>query len=219
MNGQISTRKLTILLLLAAPDAEGNDRAAIVGTTRMQKLTFLVMDDTGDFLREDDVFKFDFAFEADKFGPADLDIYQDLELLKATKWIQIDGETGINAGGGPYDQSDVTSGSPLLPEAEGEEIEVSFDYLMGDHSEEIDLAVAEKEYDKTYAITDSGVSRLDKISRSLAVKRDKFNRLVGACEGVKREYGDWPLNRLLKHVYTQHPETTIKSEIRDRVLH
>jgi len=212
---RISARKLTILLLLAASDEHGTERAPITGTTRMQKLVFLAMEGSKDFLRADETFEFDFNFTADKFGPADHDIYQDLELLKATECIRIDGQTGIShaAPASVLDEHD-TEGPPLLPE-EQEEAEVSFEYLMGEHSEEIDLAEAERKFGREYAITDKGMDRLDQIEIQSG-KSDKFKRLNRLCQETKRKYGGWPLNLLLRYVYTTYPHTTVRSEIRDR---
>ncbi|MDP2949848.1 MAG: hypothetical protein Q8P22_09965 [Chloroflexota bacterium] len=212
---RISARKLTILLLLAARDAHGTERAPITGTTRMQKLVFLAMEGSKDFLREDETFEFDFNFSPDKFGPADLDMYQDLELLKATECIRIDNQTGISraAPASILDEHE-TQGPPLLPE-EQEEAEVSFEYLMGEHSEEIDLAEAEREFEREYAITDKGMDRLDQIAIQSG-KSDKFKRLDRLCQETKRKYAGWPLNVLLRHVYTTYPETTVRSQIAGR---
>ena len=215
---RIPARKLTILLLLAASDAGGTDQAPITGTTRMQKLVFLAMEASKDFIREDDSFEFDFSFTADKYGPADLDLYQDLEVLKATGWLKIDGETGVGrADPGGVLEEGAKEGLPLLPE-EQEEVEVSFEYLMGEHSEEIDLAEAERQFEREYRITEKGIARLEQI-RIGSGKPDKFDRLAAVCGEVKHKYGDWPLSHLLRHVYTAYPETTVRSEIRGRILH
>src|SRR3990170_4697648 len=107
---KIAARKLTVLLLLAARGPDGEERAPIIGTTRMQKLVFLAMEAAKEFLREDETFAFDFNYKPDKYGPADLDLYQDLELLKATGWLEV----------GPKE------GAPLVPE-DYEEAEVSFE--------------------------------------------------------------------------------------------
>ena len=195
---KIGVRKLTILLLLAAKGADGGERAPIVGATRMQKLVFLAMEASSEFLREDETFQFDFNYSPDRYGPADLDLYQDLELLKAAGWLEV----------GPKESA------PLLPE-DYEETEVSFEYLMGEHSEEIDLAEAEREFEREYRITDKGVAKLEQIEKESG-KADKFRQLATVCEEITRKYGAWPLNLLLRHVYTTYPETTVKSEIKGR---
>jgi len=65
---QISARKLTILLLLAARDVNKKAAQPILGTTRMQKLVFLVSEKAHLALRDSTYFNFDFNYEAGKFG-------------------------------------------------------------------------------------------------------------------------------------------------------
>lgn len=214
---KVSVRKLTILLLLAGNGANDEDRAPIAGTTRMQKLVFLAMKEAETFLEEDETFHFDFEYSADRFGPADLDLYQDLELLKAASWVEINGETGIvkRAPGRVVEEGE-EEGRGLLPEDQ-EETEISFDYLMGEHSEEADMAEAEREFEKEYRITDKGIARLDKI-REDSGKAKEFDQLARVCADIKRRYGDLLLSMLLRHVYETYPETTVRSEIKGQVL-
>lgn len=213
---KISVRKLTILLLLEAPGPDGHDRAPITGVTRMQKLVFLTNKSVEDLLRDDEIFTFDFDYSADRYGPADLNLYQDLELLKASSWLEVNGEAGMPNVGEVLDTTP-SSGQPLLPEDQ-EETDIGFDYLMGEHSEEIDLAQAEREYENEYNITDRGTAGLETI-RSESGKAEKFDSLAKACKDVKLQYSGLPLSILLRKVYTMFPETTTKSEIRDRILH
>ena len=84
---QISARKLTILLLLAAHDVNKKAAQPILGTTRMQKLAFLASQKTYLALKDSTYFNFDFNYEAEKFGPADLDLYQDLDFLRTMRLI------------------------------------------------------------------------------------------------------------------------------------
>lgn len=214
---RISARKLTVLLLLEARGADGTDGAAIVGATRMQKLVFLAQEKSKGFLAGDETFQFDFNYRPDKYGPADLDLYQDLELLKAAGWLEINGESGVASKEPSAVLEEVEKGGqPLLPEDQ-EEADISFDYLMGERSEEIELAEAEQEFEKEYRITAKGMSGLEQIRRE-GEKSEKFDRLREVCAEIKRHYGGWPLSLLLRHVYTSYPETTIRSEIRSQVL-
>ena len=214
---RIGVRKLTILLLLAARGADDADRTPISGTTRMQKLVFLAMEQSKEFLQQDEVFHFDFEFSADRFGPADLDLYQDLDLLKAAGWVEVNGETGIvKRATGRFLEEREGEGRRLLPE-DHEEIEISFDYLMGEHSEEADMAEAERELEKEYGITDRGIARLEKIRKDSG-KANEFDQLARVCVDVNREFGTWPLTTLLRYVYKTYPETTVRSEIKGQVL-
>ena len=221
---QISARKLTVLLLLAAPDAHGKERASIAGTTRMQKLVFLAKQQSMAFLANDQTFRFDFAFDADRFGPADLELYQDIELLKLTGWISVAGEAPSTPM--PFHPNvhvtfdsllgDQMTGQRLRPE-EAEETELSFDYLMGEQTEEVGYAEVEEEQERVYSITDKGYEGLDQIRLSTG-NHGKFDKLAQVCREVKRQYGSWPLSTLVKHVYKTYPDTAVRSEIRGRVL-
>jgi uncharacterized protein YwgA len=214
---RVSARKLTVLLLLEARGPDRMDRAPIAGTTRMQKLVVLVREKSKDFLADDETFEFDFDYRPDKYGPADLDLYQDLELLKAAGWLEINGESGVASKEPSGVLEEVgQGGQPLLPEDE-EETEISFEYLMGERSEEIELAEAEREFEKEYRITEKGVNGLEEIGRE-GEKREKLERLREVCGQIKRDYAGWPLTLLLRHVYTAYPETTVRSEIRRQVL-
>jgi hypothetical protein len=195
----------------------------------MQKLVFLSMVRAEDFLKSSESFRFDFSFQADRFGPADLEIYEDLELLKVTGWIAVDGVSGLagqQAPGTPAATSpdltidslvdEVTRGPAPLPEA-AEEEELSFEYLMGEDTEEEGFAEVEREHERRYEITTRGIDGLRQIRESTN-KSEKFEQLARLCRDVKQQFGDWPLSALLKHVYEQFPAYTTQSEIKDRVL-
>lgn len=217
---KISARKLAVLLLLNAPNAAGNPAAPIRGTTRMQKLVFLVTKRAEGLLEEDEAFRVDFSYDADKFGPADLDLYQDLEFLKAARLISIDRLTGIAEEGvsPPSESGEPPSGPELLPE-EQEENELSFDYLMGERTEEIDIAEAETKRERVYQVTPLESGFYEKLAQSLNPgAAGRLSKLQQVCRSVKQEFGDWPLEGLLRYVYTNYPDTIRRSSIVDRIL-
>lgn len=217
---RISVRKLAVLLLLNAPDAAGNPAVPIRGTTRMQKLVFLVTKRTEGLLEEDEAFRVDFGYDADKFGPADLDLYQDLDFLKAAGLLFVDKQTGIveEGVGAPSESDQPPPGPELLPE-EQEENELSFDYLMGERTEEIDIAEAETKHVRVYRVTPLGSGFYERLARSLDVgAAGRLSKLQQVCRSVKREFGDRPLEGLLRYVYTKYPDTISRSSIVDRIL-
>ncbi len=98
------------------------------------------------------------------------------------------------------------------------ERELSFAYLMGSEDRAVDLAAAEN-IEEEFLITDRGRKFLTQLevqldTRDLAL----FRSLRSTAEEIRRKYGDWPLDRLLRYVYTEYPEYTTASEIRRRVL-
>ena len=230
---RISARMLTVLLLLDSPDAQGNRTAPVVGTTRLQKLAFLVQERVEKDLRRAGYFRFDFAYEPEKFGPADLALYQDLEYLMAMNLISDDSTPrvhGVNAEQPDYKalMSDNSNAEHDIHDAitseasadlDQEETELSFDYLMGTDSEELLHFRVGQRQETVYSITGRGRALIENIRQQTpANDRSRFAKLVEACASIKIQVGLWPLQRLLRYVYRDHPSMISKSIIRDRVL-
>jgi len=120
-------RRTDILLeLLAASRPVGTD-ASIVGTTRLQKLLFLVENEENVKVTEGE----DFGFTAYKFGPVSKDIYDDLTKLE---------------------NLDFVSSRPVAEpsDVERDEFGLSFEGLVGDEE------AAEALEEKQYRITEKG---------------------------------------------------------------
>lgn len=216
---QISARKLTILLLLAVHDVNEKAAQPILGTTRMQKLAFLASQKTHLALKDSTYFNFDFNYEAEKFGPADLDLYQDLDFLRTMRLISWGGGEALVPSSEPSLETMVEpiKTPALLPE-EIEEDELSFDYLMGMDPLELLVANAETEGERRYMITEKGMGILNSLHSSLEGRqKEQFVTLENACAAVRQEYGHWPLRRLLKYIYDNYPSLTTKSTIRERI--
>lgn len=221
---RISSRKLTILGLLKAKNATGQEAQPISGRTRMQKLVFLVRNKVLNIIGDcDAVFNFDYNPVAEKYGPADLDLYQDLEFLHSMGLISIDGvELRPTSGVPNLDElraSPKVERQPSLPEEE-EEYELSFEYLMGRQPEELLLAEAEDEDVATlYAIAERGSTMLQKIRDGLDKPEQKrFDRLIAACQEIRVQFGDLLLKSLLRYVYENFEQYIGRSTIRDEVL-
>lgn len=212
---KISARKLAILHLLDAADATGREPSPVEGTTKLQKLMFLVQVQHKNTL-DPNVWDIDFDYVPEKFGPADLDLYQDLDFLESLGHIRTGKHQALS-----HDQLidwvlGEESGTPSFPE-EREEEELSFEYLMGPAADE---AVQEQSgIEKIYQITAKGRAFLDRLESTVDPKqKSEILRIRDACRAVKREYGSWPLKRLLELVYRNYPSMITESTIRDRVL-
>lgn len=218
---QISARKLSILLLLSVVDSSGKTAQPIMGTTRMQKIVFLISQKSHLALKDSTYFRFDFNYEPEKFGPADLDLYQDLDFLRSMRLITWANSQTVEPSEEPQIDSivgpKVTKTPALLPE-EREEDELSFHYLLGFEPTELLAADAETDGERQYSITNDGLQLLHKLSsESKGSQKEDFNTLEKACREVRQEFGDWGLKRLLKHVYDNYPTLTTKSTILHRV--
>lgn len=222
---RLSVRKLTVLGLLNAKVTRDQEFQPISGRTRMQKLVFLVRHNVLNVINDSDaVFKFDYKPVPEKFGPADLDLYQDLDFLHSMGLISVDGaEYRVTSKVPTLDQirtSSTIKRRPALPEEE-EEDELSFEYLMGKDPEELLRAEAEDEDVETvYAMTLQGRKLLQIIRGSLGEpEQDRFDRLMATCEEIRVQFADLPLKSLLRYVYKNFKEFTGRSTIKDEVLH
>lgn len=213
---KISARKVAILYLLAAPDGEGTPAAPIPHTTRLQKLLFLLKEQHLSGL-DPEWWNLDFAYEAEKFGPADLDLYQDLEFLEAVGHIT-SGQTSSVSPEPSLDQLLAVASTEPAPSEEVEEsLELSFDYLIG--GADNPAIIEPQETTRSYAITEKGQGFLSRLEgQADAAQIAQFQLVNEGCRSVKREYSDWYLPRLIRHVYQQFPAMTVKSTIRRRVL-
>jgi hypothetical protein len=200
----VSVRKLAIMALLEAPGASGEAAAPIAGVTRLQKLLFLVDRQLTGISPTRDL-KFDLHFEPYRYGPADLGLYQDLEFLLALGHI---------AKGAAADAGNDSRPGP----EESSERALSFGYLMGDEEDAELLAEAEEELEQ-FRITESGRQLLSSILSNVEGRaRSVADRVVDAATDVKGRFAHWPLQRLLRHVYSEYPDMTTSSVIRERVL-
>jgi hypothetical protein len=181
----------------------------IRGITRLQKLLFLVFEELKKISPNREL-TLDFAFQPQRYGPADLELYADLEFLIAVGHIErTSSDEGINAAA-PSDEATV---------AEATEHELSFDYLMANEDTAATLAAADRQPDEVFAITITGMALLERIrDQADARSRAALDEIDRVAAGVKARFADWPLPKLLRYVYGTYPEMTTASEIRERVL-
>ena len=214
----ISARKLSILLLLRSKDGSGRARQPLEGLTRLQKLLFLIERRTSEWLQRDESFRFDFDFEAEKYGPADLGIYQDLEFLVGTGLVSERPNRVLVDQEGSRLQVEAPVRDEPAPWQELDEAFLSFEYLMGNETEGSMFASAEQSAIRVFELTDEGEARLRKIRDSIPDSaRPKFDRLATVCEEIRTEFGSLPLRNLIQVVYESYPMMTANSEILDEI--
>jgi uncharacterized protein YwgA len=112
-----------LMMLLAAEGAQKQPAEPVQGTTRLQKLLFLVENEAR---VKPDVGK-DYDFEAWKFGPVSKELYDDLEKLENLGFLE---------------SEPVASASST----EVDEYGLSFDDLMGDERTESEKSLEERNY-------------------------------------------------------------------------
>jgi uncharacterized phage-associated protein len=117
------TRGQMLMMLLAAPGVRGEEGEAVQGTTRLQKLLFLIEREAKLKPTKGN----DFDFTAWKFGPVSRELYDDLEKLENL---------------GLLDSEPVSEPST----AELDEYGLSFDDLMGEEGSQSRDSFEEKKY-------------------------------------------------------------------------
>jgi uncharacterized protein len=117
------TRGQMLMMLLAAPGMRGREGEPIQGTTRLQKLLFLIEHEA----KLKPTKGSDFDFTAWKFGPVSKELYDDLEKLENLGLLESE----------PVSQPSTT---------ELDEYGLSFDDLMGEEETQSRDSFEEKKY-------------------------------------------------------------------------
>ena len=179
---QIDREDIVLLLLEANERILGRDY--LNGITRLEKLLFLLDRET-DF---EGIGEF-YQFEPHNFGPFSKEVYEAVEFLSACDLVDVREKTYSSV----YTNSDEAK---LLSEiSEGP---VSFE--LG----QTDVEVTEKQF----ALTDDG-RKVARIIRDAVRKKRKDD--VEQLDAITRRFGSMPLNQLIRYVYRQHPDMTVKS--------
>ena len=145
------SRGQLLMMLLASKGFRGEEAEPIQGTTRLQKLLFLLEREAGLRATQGS----DFEFEAWKFGPVSKELYDDLEKLENLGLLQ---SVPISA-----------SSSPEL-----DEYGLSFDDLMGEEEDQ----AREGSEEKQYRLTPKGLEWVRKhVSAIERVTLDKIRRI------------------------------------------
>jgi uncharacterized protein YwgA len=180
-------KRSDIVLLLLYPFT--NNEGAIVGTTRLQKLLFLLEKEGGV-----DPKLTQFNFVPYKFGPASKRLYDDLEFLTGLGLIERSDHKPFEIEKGPED-IDAISADDLLSEREESDDPRSLEQIPADST--------------VYRIAEKG---LEHLRTNQLVNSDQFR----AAEKVKRKFSRYSLTELLRYVYSKYPDYTVESEIKER---
>lgn len=188
---QKSIGRRDLLLLLLGIKGNQATTEGLGGTTRLQKLLFLLE-------RESNVTPSGegFKFEAYKAGPYSSKLYDDLEFLENLDLI----EKRATAEG---------------TDEEAAEIDFTFEGLIEPESESDDPSGpapdAYEEY--RYRLTSEGLRKAKQM-----LEDKSYAPVVDAVRHIKSRYGQYSLEDLLYYVYTKYPDMTTESEIKEKVL-
>ncbi len=186
-----------IILLLLEANEKLLGKRALAGVTRLEKLLFLLQKETG-FEKMDSFYE----FTAHNYGPFSKEVYEALDFLEGCELIQVNERVHsshyANVGEILLLQEIANVGEiRLLQEIseEGEAEEVTTDNAIG---------VTEK----LFTLTENGHKVAQKLRETIEKRRPKD---IDGLKSIVRRYGKLPLNQLIRYVYRQYPEMTVKS--------
>ena len=173
-----------IILLLLEANEKILGKRAMGGVTRLEKLLFLLQKETN-FEKMGSFYK----FTAHNFGPFSKDVYEALDFLEGCELIQVKERI--------HSSYYANVGEILLLR---EIFEGEVDEAMTGN----DAGVTEK----IFLLTENGHKVSQKLRQTIEKNRPKD---IEELNGIIRRYGKLPLNQLIRYVYHQYPEMTIKS--------
>lgn len=181
-----------LLLFLVGIGAEEGRSESLGGITRLQKLVFLLEKEER-IVPTGDGFEF-VPYDA---GPYSSRLYDDLQFLENLGFLG----------------SEITSESteeecPEIDALNDEIMLPDFGALVGD-----DPKSPEMYEERRFYVTQKGRTRID-----MLLATGEYHPFELAIQKVKGQYGKLSLTDLLYYVYTNYPEMTSESKIREKVL-
>ena len=180
---QLDREDIILLLLDANQRILRND--TINGITRMEKLLFLLERESN----FQGVARF-FPFEPHHFGPFSKEVYEAIDFLESCRLI------------------DVREKSYSTLYANSDESKLWSEIMESDVPVELqtgDAPVTEK----LFSLTDDGRVVAGKLRDAVAARRPSD---IQELDDLIRRYGNRPLSHLIRYVYHQYPQMTVKSK-------
>lgn len=173
-----------VLLMLLAPDSKGQ-LVPLHGITRLQKLLYLVKQETNIELAEGSRFE----FKAYKYGPFAQELYEVVDFLENAEFVSV----------GKGQDEDIYSLEEAVPIAE--EIDPGDEY-------EIDIGSAPPYDERIFGLTPDGRKVAEGLKAQLLA--DDWSQI----KDIKHRYGDRSLTSLLVYVYRTYPNSASETELK-----
>ena len=174
-----------IILLLLEANQNVLGKNGLSGITRLEKLLFLMQKET-DFERMETFYE----FSAHNFGPFSKQVYEALDFLESCELIEVKERM--------HSSYYANVGEMLLHQeisSEGETPEATMDNDAG-------------AMEKVFLLTKNGRRVTQKLRQIIGKRRP---RDMEQLEKIIQRYGVLPLNQLIRYVYRQYPDMTVKS--------
>lgn len=194
-------RRTDIILFLVGAFQNG-----VVGTTKLQKLIFLVEQEKG--IKPTDG---PFGYEAYRFGPYSRTVHEDIEFLVNIGYLKKSGEDIEDLGSLSIDDIEQMRADKFLSHSIGEANDVPEEDESESAAEIREKLVSTTTDDLVlYRISEKGVAYFQRARRQHA---EEMKRI----EDIRERYGKRSLMEVLQHVYSKYPDYTTESEIREKL--
>ena len=189
---QVTDRADVLLLLLFAPGPSGEWGEPVQGRTRLVKLLFLLNESWKRSRESGPLVPSFYEFYPYRFGPFSKEIFDDVEFFRNLQIVDV-----------RPDDSEVADVAEVA-----ETIESNSESLFADDPE---ATTVESYNEVKLSLTERG-RRIAKQLWEALPENDRTPFIT-----VKERYGAMPLTRLLRHVYSEFPESARESERKDLV--
>lgn len=173
-----------VILMVIEANERLHGRASLSGITRLEKLVYLLEQET-DF---EGVGSF-FPFFAHNFGPFSKEVYEAVDFLAGCNLLEV----REKAYGSPYASAGEAGLAEVIADDEAEEVVV-----------EVESNIKEKEF----KLTEEGRIVARKMRDAVARKRPSD---VEQLDSIVHKYGAWPLRQIIRYVYRRYPLMTVNS--------
>ena len=183
----------------------------IIGTTRIQKLVFLVEQETKVKIADG------FDFKAYLFGPASEKIYDDLNFLENLGYIEKSGQTGVMNELSIDNIENYNSDMFLSNRSSNDTLDdndtydnIAYREVENDQNKTVKIPIDSDDH-ISYRITDKGLNYLK--------ERDLLTSEEGkAVQNITKKYSSKSLLNILQYVYSNYPDFAVQSIIKDRIF-
>lgn len=189
---KIDNRKDILLLLLYSSGTGESYNEPIAGRTRLVKMLFLFKKEVlSHFRRGTDIDEDNFyKFFAWNFGPFSRDVYDDLTFFILRGFIESS-----------------TSEDESLPEAAAEWGE----WVKSSGAEQISDEIQEYQ-EEEFSLTQKGEAFVSSLYETLSKSQKQL------LKEFKRRTSSAPLRAILRYVYSEYPELTDRSQIKEKLF-
>lgn len=189
-SARIDNRKDLLLLLLYAPGKTNEENEAVSGRTRLMKLMYLLDKELIELMPSlKTVVNQVYSFSPYHYGPFSKDVFDDIAFLENVHMVEEEDE-----------------GTPSM--AEIAETRLYYDELLMDQ-----MGIEDDQEIYSEPVFKLTEDRGKEFAQSLFDQLSQNEKKL--LKEFKARFNSLPLSTILRYVYTNYPESAVKSRIRD----